>query len=84
MLKDGTANALPDDALHPIQQFLSIRLNKQISEFRVTRTYLNLLVKPTIVFFPDFVEKCIISCILKRRNAFQDAFFQKNVCAFPV
>ena len=40
-----------------------VRSNKKIPVFRVTRPYLNLLVKPRI--FSGFLEKNIILCILK-------------------
>ena len=41
-----------------------IRPNEKICVFRVTRDYLNLLVKPR--FFSGFMERNIILCILIR------------------
>ena len=65
----------------PVQRTISenslgeLRPNKKIPVFRVTRPYLNLLVKPRN--FSVFLEKNIILC-----NAFQNAynyiFFQKK------
>ena len=49
---------------------------------RVTRPYLNLLVKPRI--FSSFLKKCIILCILKGEMPFKmhkkKKFPEKNVC----
>ena len=52
---------------------------KKIPVFRVTRPYLNLLVKPGIFF--RFSEKKKIFMHFERQNAFQNAyffFFRKN------
>ena len=65
------------DLIFPWKQIISIS-NKKILVFRVTQPYLNLLVKPRIVFM--FSGKNIILCILKgilpcfeRHFAFQNA-----------
>ena len=78
-----------------IQVYLDLHIigtNKKVPVFRVTRLYLNLLVKPRI-FFPDlFGKKNIILCILKSCSSFKMhkimcVFFQKknkeNVCLVP-
>ena len=46
-----------------------LRPNEKITVFRVTRRYLNLLVKPSIFF--RFSGKNIISCILKGEMPFK-------------
>ena len=46
-----------------------IRPNKKIPVFRVTRPYLNILVKP--IFFQVFWEKNILLCILKGEMPFK-------------
>ena len=66
--------------------------NKKLLVFRVTRPYLNLLVKHRI--FSGFLEKNIILCILKVKMPFKMLnffyyFFQvkknleKEMCAYP-
>ena len=52
-------------------EVIYIRPNKKIPVFRVTRPYLNFLVKPR--FLLGFLDKIIILCILKGENAFQNA-----------
>ena len=69
-------------------QYKSIRPNPKISVFSVTRSYLNLLVKPRIFF--RFSGKIYNFMHFERQNAFQNVenyiFFSKkiikNVCAF--
>ena len=51
----------------------NIRPNKKIPVFRITRPYLNLLVKPR--FFSGFLETNIILCILKGKIIY---IFQKK------
>ena len=63
-----------------------VRPNIKILLFRVTRPYLNLLVKPRIFF--KFSGKNIILCILKGEmpsKCIKLYFFlkRKNLCAFP-
>ena len=56
-----------------------LRPNKEIFVFRVTRPYLNLLIKPR--FFFRFSGKNIISCILKGEMPFKMhkiIFFQEK------
>ena len=67
---------------------VSIRPNKKIPEFRVTRPYLNLLMTPRI--FSGFLEKKIILCILKGLfKVYKIIFFSRKkllknyVCAYP-
>ena len=57
---------------------VSIRPNKKIPEFRVTRPYLNLLMTPRI--FSGFLEKKIILCILKGLSKYIKLYFfpEKN------
>ena len=47
----------------PVSGYPLLSTNKNIPVFRIIRPYLNLLVKPRI--FSGFLERSIISCILK-------------------
>ena len=65
----------------PIQNFTLLRPNKKIPIFRVTRPYLNLLVKPRI--FLGFLEEHIILYILKGEMSFkmhEIIFFSRKIC----
>ena len=76
--------------LSKIRPALSLGPNKKIPVFRVTGPYLNLLVKPRIVF--RFSGKTIILCILKGEMPFkmhkikknpEKKIIKKNMCAYP-
>ena len=65
--------------IHAYLDLHIIGTNKKVPVFRVTRLYLNLLVKPRI-FSPIYLGKNIILCILKSFSSFK---MHKIMFVFP-